>query len=77
MNISNILLLAYKRELIVIKKKNSPLFRTNFDYEEDPYDQLNNLQRQNKNNQSFTNKGTMKKFEFDYEEDPYEPENNR
>jgi len=62
-----------------MKKKDSSPFRTNFDYEEDPYDQLNNLQRQNKNNhyKSFTNKGTMKKFEFDYEEDPYEPEKNR
>lgn len=55
------------------KEKRSPHIR-NFDYEEDDYDRLQNMNRRKSYYSSFTNKATLKKFEFDYEEDPYEPE---
>ncbi|MBF8984201.1 hypothetical protein IZY60_11705 [Lutibacter sp. B2] len=45
--------------------------RSEFDYEEDDYDKIENGKNVKKT--GFTNKATMKKFEFDYEEDPYEP----
>ena len=51
--------------------------KTDFDYEEDAYDRLKNLNKNNNQYKSFTNKSTMKKTEFDYEEDAYEPENRR
>lgn len=50
-----------------------------FDYEEDDYDRLKNVNKNRNSNyhQSFTNKVTLKKCEFDYEEDPYEPEKSK
>jgi hypothetical protein len=48
-----------------------------FDYEEDFYDRLKNLEKNKSKYKSFTNKATMKKLEFDYEEDAYEPEKNK
>ncbi len=55
------------------KKKNINFFtRTNFDYEEDNYDRLINMEKNNKD--FFTNKAKIKKQEYDYEEDSYEPE---
>lgn len=53
------------------------IFRKDYDIEEDDYDRLKNLQRSSRENQVFTNKATMRKFEFDYEEDAYEPEKNK
>lgn len=58
--------------MIIISKNN--FFKTKFDYEEDDYDRLKNISRNNNKYKGFTNKATMKKTEFDYEEDPYEPE---
>jgi hypothetical protein len=55
------------------KEKRSSYIK-NFDYEEDDYDRLQNMNRRKSYYQSFTNKVTLKKYEFDYEEDPYEPE---
>ncbi|NTW71565.1 MAG: hypothetical protein HGA49_04920 [Eubacteriaceae bacterium] len=55
----------------------SSFFSSKFDYEEDDYDKLKNIDRKNNPDACFTNKATMKKFEFDYEEDPYEPEKNK
>lgn len=57
-----------------MKKKNllASMRKTEFDYEEDPYDKLLNMKKSKKD--FFTNKAKMKKAEFDYEEDPYEPE---
>ena len=49
-------------------------FRTEFDYEEDPYDRLEEIVNNKSKYEDFTNKSTLKKPEFDYEEDPYEPE---
>ncbi len=57
---------------MIIINKNS-YFKTEFDYEEDDYDRLKNMSRNNNKYKGFTNKSTMKKVEFDYEEDPYEP----
>lgn len=48
-----------------------------YDYEEDAYDRLKNINKNNNKYKSFTNKATMKKTEFDYEEDAYEPEKNK
>ena len=50
------------------------LFRTEFDYEEDDADRLEEIITNRDKYSDFTNKSTMKKIEFDYEEDPYEPE---
>lgn len=58
---------------MIIISKNS-FFKTKFDYEEDDYDKLKNINRNKNKYKCFTNKSTMKKPEFDYEEDPYEPE---
>ncbi|MCT4621111.1 MAG: hypothetical protein N4A62_17200 [Marinisporobacter sp.] len=52
-----------------MKKNKGNFYKRDFDYEEDDYDRLKNIQKKN----TFTNKSTMKKYEFDYEEDPYEP----
>ena len=67
-------LLFISKELIIIKKKDLRSFDSDFDYEEDPYDRLKNISKENNNYKDFTNKVTRKKVEFDYEEDPYEPE---
>lgn len=48
-----------------------------FDYREDEYDRLKNLNRSKNEHKVFTNKANFKKIEFDYEEDPYEPEKGR
>jgi len=48
-----------------------------FDYREDEYDRLKNLNKNKKEYKVFTNKANFKKIEFDYEEDPYEPEKGR
>jgi hypothetical protein len=61
---------------ILSNEKNSP-YRSDFDYEEDAYDRLKNLNNNNNKNQGYTNKSTMKKTEFDYEEDAYEPERSK
>ena len=53
------------------------LFSNNFDYREDDYDRLKNLNKSKKEYNVFTNKANFKKIEFDYEEDPYEPEKGR
>ncbi len=53
------------------------LNKKSFDYEEDHYDRLKDLNRSNNPYKSFTNKVTFKKVEFDYEEDAYEPEKNK
>ncbi len=57
-----------------MNKENNNLNKKNFDYEEDDYDRLKDLNRSTDNYKSFTNKVTFKKVEFDYEEDAYEPE---
>lgn len=44
-----------------------------YDYEEDDYDRLQNINSTKKESDKFTNKSKMTKFEFDYEEDHYEP----
>lgn len=62
---------------MTIISKNSGLFNKNFNYEEDDYDRLKNINSSTNKNKCFTNKATMKTLEFDYEEDPYEPEKNR
>jgi len=49
-------------------------FKRNYDYEEDDYDRLKNLNKSKDKYKCFSNKATMKVFRFDYEEDPYEPE---
>jgi len=54
------------------KKVIRPIIKSNFDYEEDNYDKLLNIEK-NKSD-FFTNKAKMKKAEYDYEEDAYEPE---
>lgn len=51
--------------------------RRDFDYEEDFYDRLKNLNSSKNPSKGFTNKATLKKMEFDYEEDPYEPEKSK
>lgn len=51
--------------------------KKDFDYEEDDYDRLKNMEKNSSRHKSFTNKVTLKKLEFDYEEDPYEPEKNK
>ncbi|AOT71016.1 hypothetical protein [Geosporobacter ferrireducens] len=48
--------------------------KRNFDYEEDDYDRLKNINQRSQKMNVFTNKVTRKKIEFDYEEDVYEPE---
>lgn len=53
------------------------IYKKDFDYEEDDYDRLKDLNKNKSQYRSFTNKATHKKFEFDYEEDAYEPEKNR
>ena len=58
-------------------KKTFDLFTKNFDYEEDDYNRLKNLNKNTDKLKIFTSKGTMKSLEFDYEEDSYEPEKNR
>jgi len=55
-----------------MKKARNLILTNNFDYEEDNYDKLLNIEK-NKSD-FFTNKATMKKTEYDYEEDAYEPE---
>ena len=57
-----------------MNKEKETTSRSEFDYEEDAYDRLNDLNKNNDKNQLFTNKSTMKKTEFDYEEDAYEPD---
>lgn len=63
--------------MITISNKDFNPFKTNFDYEEDNYDRLKNLNKSKKQYNCFTNKVTLKKVEYDYEEDPYEPEKGR
>lgn len=53
------------------------LYKRDYDYEEDAYDRLKNMDKCSNKYQGFTNKATMKKTEFDYEEDAYEPEKNK
>jgi hypothetical protein len=53
------------------------LYKSDFDYEEDAYDRLKDLNSDNNKYQGFTNKSTMKKTEFDYEEDAYEPDRSK
>lgn len=53
-----------------MKKYTEGFYKRDYDYEEDAYDRLQNMKKEN----VFTNKGRVKKFEFDYEEDLYEPE---
>lgn len=60
-----------------MNNKTVKLFSRDFDYEEDDYNRLKNLNKSNDNAKAFTTKGTMKSFDFDYEEDSYEPEKNR
>jgi len=55
-----------------MKKSTNLILTNNFDYEEDNYDKLLNIEK-NKSD-FFTNKAKMKKTEYDYEEDAYEPE---
>lgn len=50
----------------------SRILRTNYDYEEDSYDRLVDIEK--RRNDFFTNRAKMKKAEYDYEEDAYEPE---
>lgn len=57
-------------------EKQNP-YKDDFDYEEDAFDRLNDLNRNNDKYQGFTNKSTMKKTEFDYEEDAYEPDKSK
>ncbi len=45
-----------------------------FDYEEDDFDRLDNIEKNNLRVDVFTNKVQKKRFEFDYEEDAYEPD---
>jgi hypothetical protein len=52
---------------------NGNYFNKQFDYEEDEYDVLSEINRRRSKLDCFTNKSTKKKPEFDYEEDPYEP----
>lgn len=52
-----------------MKKSRETFYKRDFDYEEDDYDRLKNIRKQDR----FTNKSKLKKFEFDYEEDAYEP----
>lgn len=59
-----------------MNNENNDFNKKNFDYEEDDYDRLKDLNRNTDNYKSFTNKVTFKKIEFDYEEDAYEPEKN-
>jgi len=54
-----------------MKKARNLILTNNFDYEEDNYDKLLNIEK-NKSD-FFTNKAKMKKTEYDYEEDAYEP----
>lgn len=49
-------------------------FRTNFYYEEDEYDRLENIVKNKDKYEDFTKRATLRTLEFDYEEDPYEPE---
>ena len=56
---------------------NQNLYKNDFDYEEDVYDRLKDLNKNSDKNQGFTNKSTMKKTEFDYEEDAYEPDRSK
>ncbi len=60
-----------------MNNKKGNLFNNDYDYEEDAYDRLKNLNKNNNKYQVFTNKATMKKTEFDYEEDAYEPEKSK
>ncbi|MBF7097635.1 hypothetical protein [Alkalibacter mobilis] len=53
--------------------KSTNFFSKQFDYEEDDYDKLAELNKRKSKYDCFTNKSTKKKPEFDYEEDPYEP----
>lgn len=53
------------------------LYKHDFDYEEDAYDRLKDLNKNSDKYQGFTNKSTMKKTEFDYEEDAYEPDRSK
>lgn len=57
-----------------MNKENYNLNKRNFDYEEDAYDRLKDLNRSTDRYKIFTNKANFKKIEFDYEEDAYEPE---
>ncbi|WZL72871.1 hypothetical protein QBE52_17730 [Clostridiaceae bacterium 35-E11] len=52
-----------------MRKDSGNLYRREFDYEEDDYDRLKRVKKQD----YFTNKSKLKKLEFDYEEDAYEP----
>ena len=53
------------------------LNKNDFDYEEDAYDRLKDLNKNNDKYQSYTNRSTLKKTEFDYEEDAYEPDKSK
>ena len=48
-----------------------------YDYMQDEYDRLKNLDKDKNQYKVFTNKANFKKVEFDYEEDPYEPDEDR
>lgn len=52
------------------KKIIRPTIKNKFDYEEDIYDKLSNLEKNRKETPYFKR---IKKTEFDYEKDPYEP----
>lgn len=60
-----------------MSKHKLSLINHNFDYREDEYDRLKNINRNKNEHKVFTNKANFKKIEFDYEEDPYEPEKGR
>ncbi len=60
-----------------MSKKNRSFFKNNFDYEEDVYDRMKNINKKKNKYRCFTNKVTLKRYEFDYEEDPYEPEKSK
>ncbi|MDF2840098.1 MAG: hypothetical protein K0Q99_870 [Clostridia bacterium] len=60
-----------------MSKEINDLFKRDYDYEEDAYDRMKDLNHNNNKYQAFTNKSTMKKTEFDYEEDAYEPERSK
>jgi hypothetical protein len=57
-----------------MSKDGQSLYKRDYDYEEDAYDRLKDLNKDSNKYQGFTNKSTMKKTEFDYEEDAYEPD---
>lgn len=60
-----------------MSKEKPGLYKKDYDYEEDDYDRLRNINKNKSPYRGFTNKATHKKFEFDYEEDAYEPEKNK